>query len=94
MPPDIQYELLTSYKDALKAKKSQSFNEFPEVIMIYHKKCKKKKLSYHFIKKQSEDFSLFQMKNLLHKGEISSQINNLKNSMKKQHTSKFYLIFR
>ena len=41
MPPDIQYELLTSYKDALKAKKSQSFNEFPEVIMIYHKKCKK-----------------------------------------------------
>lgn len=95
LPPDIQYELLTSYKDALKAKKSQSFNEFPEVIMIYHKKnVKKNRLIYHFIQKQSEDFSLFQMKSLLHKGEISSQINNLKNSMKKQHTSKFHSIFR
>ncbi len=33
LPPDIQIELLTSYKEALKAKKSENFEEFPEVFI-------------------------------------------------------------
>lgn len=73
LPPDIQFEILTNYKDALKAKKSQSFDEFPE---------------------KSEDFSMHQMKLLLHKSEISNQINNIKNSMKTSQISKFYQILK
>ena len=31
LPPEIQIELLSNYKETLKAKKSQTFEEFPEV---------------------------------------------------------------
>ena len=40
---------------------------------------------------KSEDFSQYQMKLLLHKNEVSSQINNLKASMKITNSSNFYI---
>jgi hypothetical protein len=32
LPDELKYELLTQYKKKLRAKKSQSFEEFPQVI--------------------------------------------------------------
>ena len=31
LPPEIQYELYANYKDALKAKRSENLESFPEV---------------------------------------------------------------
>ncbi len=61
LPPDIQIEILTNYKESLKSKKSQNFEEFPE---------------------ESNDFSQFQIKSLLHKSDVSNKITNLKNTIK------------
>ena len=33
LPPEIQIEILTSNKEALKSKKSHSFDEFPRVFL-------------------------------------------------------------
>lgn len=36
LPADIQIELLTTYKEALKSKKSEKFEEFPEVFIYFN----------------------------------------------------------
>jgi hypothetical protein len=61
LPPEMQIEILTDYKNLLKSKRSESFEEFPE---------------------DSEEFSLLQMKSMIHKGDIANKIKKLKNSMR------------
>ena len=34
LPDDLKIELLTQYKEKLKNKKSQTFNDFPQVIFL------------------------------------------------------------
>ena len=61
LPPEMQIEILTDYKNLLKSKRSESVEEFPE---------------------DSAEFSLHQMKAMIHKGDISNKIKKLKNSMR------------